>query len=323
MKQSAIERKWNLIRVVDGVATLQMGQLLKPLGWRKPARAIVGDIFNESVADAAILEIFDIIRRCSYDGGSNCGKLGGGYGEHTFQILTKRVERMRWFMRRLRYEDKCEKLAVHLSDDDAAPYIPKNVWLGVTVHDQASADEFVPLLLETPAAKRFVSYEPALGPVDWAYIKHDAIEGARIDCLSGFEYSPPLRDKMFSDEPFCVSMSPRNWTGKHGAARVHQIIFGGDIGPNARPPHPDWARNTQRQCAAAGTAFYFKQWGEWVGAAFAFKDCWKGPVVVDFDGKYRAAEDALPSPNSATMIRIGKWRAGRLLDGVEYSEIPV
>jgi hypothetical protein len=108
-----------------------------------------------------------------------------------------------------------------------------NVQLGVSVEDQATADARIPLLLQTPAAKRFVSYEPALGPVDFRPWLNDI----RIpSCMSG-------------DGPY------------QGPNRLDQIIVGGESGPGARPFDIQWARNTVRQCREAGVACFVKQMG--------------------------------------------------------------
>jgi protein gp37 len=107
-----------------------------------------------------------------------------------------------------------------------------NVWLGVSVEDQARADERIPLLLQTPAAVRFLSCEPLLGPVDlkrvWVLAFADA-----------------------AGEPMRLSES------------LHWCIAGGESGPGARPMHPDWVRSLRDQCQAAGVAFFFKQEGAW------------------------------------------------------------
>lgn len=100
-----------------------------------------------------------------------------------------------------------------------------NVWLGATICNQEEADRDIPKLLKVPAAVRFLSVEPLLGPVtiyhDWLF-EHRAVTKPAID-----------------------------W-----------VIVGGESGPNARPMHPAWARSLSDQCAAAGVPFLFKQWGE-------------------------------------------------------------
>ena len=119
-------------------------------------------------------------------------------------------------------------------DDEIWP-LP-NVALGVSVESQKYADERIPHLLETPAAVRFLSCEPLIGPVDlerWL-VYYDSLYG----------------------EPW----------GSRGD--LHWVIVGGESGPKARPMHPDWARSLRDQCVAAGVPFFFKQHGEWSPQAF-------------------------------------------------------
>jgi len=121
-----------------GVVRFVESALDKPLHWKKPRRIFVNsmsDLFHEKVKDEWIDRIFAVIAEAP---------------QHTFQILTKRPERMREWVTRSR------------------PLPLPNVWLGVSVEDQETADERIPLLMQTPAAVRWVSYEPALGPVDFS-----------------------------------------------------------------------------------------------------------------------------------------------------------
>lgn len=206
-----------------------------------------------------------------------------------------------------------------------------NVWLGCTVVNQAEADRDIPKLLAVPAAVRFLSMEPLLGPVDLGtiWLRKD---GERVTALSARlgDYVQPLTG--------CFTYSPRiNW-----------VIVGGESGPHARPMHPDWARSLRDQCAAAGVPFLFKQWGEWgpgslnmstgqaVFRVFPNFQTWvnkastwvNGGTCMDAKGRIcksgadmmRARdEDAFP----VTIIhRIGKKRAGRLLDGVTHDGFP-
>lgn len=188
----------------------------QPLHWKKPRKIFVNsmsDLFHEKVTDKWLSEIFGIMALCE---------------QHTFQILTKRPARMldvasRWWGGSGRL--------------DVGP--PHNVWLGVSVEDQKTADERIPLLLQTPAAVRWVSYEPALGPVDFTY------------ALSQ-----------------CHNFTP--YKGDYGAALVTRgidwLVAGGESGPGARPADPMWFRGVRDQCYLARVPFFFKQWGEWIPA---------------------------------------------------------
>lgn len=191
--------------------TLHPERLEEPLKWKKPSRIFVcsmGDLFHKDVTSAFIHDVLIRIEKAPH---------------HTFMVLTKRIERANEFIR---------NFEVRTGYSFAQLY--SYVWLGVSVEDQKTADERIPLLLQTPAAKRFVSYEPAIGPVDFRHIK---IPGGVTDSFGG-------------------------WYGE-GGPQIDWLIMGGESGPGARPLHPDWARSARSQCKAAGIPYFFKQWGEW------------------------------------------------------------
>ena len=202
-------------------------RLDQPLRWRKPCRIFVNsmsDLFHEDIPDDFILKVFDVMRQ-SFNG--HAVALGRLVPTHTFQILTKRAERMRSFMNRLVWRD-----GLFLGEVGAgrpAGQMLTNVQLGVSVEDQVTADERIPLLLQTPAAVRFVSYEPALGPVDF-----------RWGGMSMPDYAPhrPL-------------------------PQLDWVIVGGESGPKARPFDLDWASRTIYQCKTAGVPVFLKQYGSY------------------------------------------------------------
>jgi protein gp37 len=293
--------------VWTGEVRLNEKALLDPLKWKRPRRIFWnahGDLFHPAVPDEWIDRVFAV---CALT------------PQHQHMILTKRSARMREFFRestgwRARIAGLLNDLKpstrwngnvyqgwqnLH-GKPDGLP----NVWLGVSVEDQTRADERIPDLLATPAAVRFISAEPLLGPVDLKAVKHPTVGGAFVDALRGLEWSPP--DPTFG---VSVSMGPTNWTPEQGPSRLQWVIVGGESGPGARPMHPDWARSLRDQCAAAGTAFHFKQWGEWVNGLDAPAD-WNGPSQL------------LREPSNMFMARIGKKAAGRLLDGVEHNACP-
>jgi len=117
-----------------------------------------------------------------------------------------------------------------------------NQWTGLTVCDQAEADA---KLLAVPAAKRFLSIEPMLGPVEIETIRNS-------DFGEGQPYLHPLIGRVSDGHGDSCGAPSLDW-----------VIVGGESGPKARPMHPDWARSLRDQCVAAGVAFHFKQWGEW------------------------------------------------------------
>jgi protein gp37 len=232
--------------VWTGVVRLDESSLDWPLRRRKPLRIFVNsmsDLFHENLPDEAIDKVFAVMALCP---------------QHTFQVLTKRAERMRDYMTRWKATERLTFLArAHepgtmpmTQHEIEARLLPsalvehrrlyrvsecvdwplRNVWLGVSVEDQARADERIPLLLDTPAAVRFLSCEPLLGPVDLTpWLHRDA--------------TPPL-SAPHSFRP----IPPLDW-----------VIVGGESGPGARPMDPNWARSIRDQCAAAGVSFFMKQ----------------------------------------------------------------
>lgn len=204
-----------------------------PLRLRKPHRIFVNsmsDLFHEKVTDAEIDQVFAIMMMAPH---------------HTFQILTKRPERMqRWFRtsatlweskrgHKVRGERRDDVLsaALHLLGpsgsgrfnekeilDRQDEWPLKNVWIGVSCEDQDTADERIPLLMETPAIVRWVSAEPLLGMID-------------------LEAIPTIKGST-------------DW-----------IVVGGESGPHARPMHLEWARGIVEQCQAANVPVFVKQLG--------------------------------------------------------------
>ena len=285
----------------------------QPLRWSKPRMIFVcahGDLFHEDVPDAWIDRVFSVMLRGP---------------RHTYQVLTKRAERMRDYVSRL-YElagrDDPEWFArggvTSLRDGWR---IPKHIWLGVSAEDQARADERIPHLLATPAAVRWVSAEPLLGPVDVAdYLRPPpALSGRHVRLHHGH---------WIVDADGAHLM----WTG------LDWIVAGGESGPRARPMHPAWARSLRDQCQAADVPFFFKQHGDWrefdhrpetdeidVGSELAdsIVAVAHNPAWITHDGRVFHRQADLPDGVPCRLVeRIGKARAGRLLDGREHSEFP-
>lgn len=326
--------------VWTGRVTLAPDHILtKPLRWKKPRKIFVnsmGDLFHESVPDEWIDRVFAVMASSS---------------RHTFQVLTKRPKRMRAYLRaieaegpsRLRHyvdvtmaRGRTARQALNppmREPDDPTPELRalydrvkthdwsragryglgefhwqewplSNVWLGVTAEDQTRADERIPDLCATPAAKRFVSCEPLLSEI-------------RLDLISIPDNSVVLGARAPS------------------LAFLDQIITGGESGPKARPSNPDWFRSLRDQCATAGTAFFFKQWGEWApGNAFGL--CSDGPInsarggVRDWMNRYVVCNDradrirahSFTEHSTYLVYRVGKKRAGSLLDGIAHKVFP-
>ena len=268
----------------------------KPLHWRKPRRIFVNsmsDTFHEKVPFEFQAKIFDIIGKCH---------------QHTFQILTKRVDNMCAFLNRY-YDDPAY---------DNAPKNYKHCWLGVTCENQKTADERIPILLQIPAAVRFVSIEPMLGPIELRCIIGDPRRRCVYDCLRG---TVAVQNNVVKD-PVCGSI---DW-----------VIVGGESGPNARPMHPDWVRGIRDQCIAVKVPFFFKQWGKWEIAnkenaarnGYVVTESRQGflpPynhkkfISINTDGSFYQDN---PQPNSVSMARVGKKKAGCILDGQEWKQYP-
>lgn len=304
--------------VFTGHISLDEDALDLPRSWRLGRLIFVNsmsDLFHELVPDEFIDQVFAVMAMAP---------------QHTFQVLTKRPERMaayfaeKWqpavAMGATEGEDRSDHVwyamqnhALHLSDRAVAhlfdkddnyirfPWPLPNVWLGTSTEDQKTADERVPHLLNTPAAVRFLSCEPLLGPITLGQWQP---EGVYIDWLRGFDGSEP-------------AIPGLDW-----------IIAGGESGPDARPMHPDWARGLRDQCVAAGVPYFMKQWGEW-----RQHDEPDATHIVRRDGSFyerssfarTATADMLSDLSGLGLVRIkrvGNKAAGRLLDGREWNEFP-
>lgn len=191
----------------------------------------------------------------------------------------------------------------------AAPELGReNYWIGTTVEDQARADERIPHLLDIPAHVRFLSCEPLLSAVDLE----------RINLPEKCDWcGEPTAFNVFTGNVFCAG----SCDGPQLINRIHWVICGGESGSNARPMHPDWARSLRDQCVSAGVPFFFKQWGDWVYPAYA-------DPAASFDDFPKAERGQVWQPTSATsrhgydILKLGKTKAGRLLDGREWNEFP-
>ena len=288
--------------------------LLEPLRRQKPTTWFVnsmGDLFHEDVPDAWIDQVFAVMAL---------------HPQHTFQVLTKRPGRMRAYveaaferivMAMIRLieagwppaKKTCERHGLQWSQPGSGDdwYPLRNVWKGTSVEDQKRANERVPDLLATPAAVRFVSAEPLLGGIRFDELRPDGIKFT-LNALTG---------------------EGRHLLGFAGqTAKLDWIIVGGESGSGARPMHPDWPREVRDQCAAAGTAFFFKQWGEWKnGSDFApdAKSVLNDGTVCEPTKEALAYHDRIapvPPRHPTMMRRVGKKAAGRILDGAEHNAMP-
>lgn len=177
---------------------------------------------------------------------------------------------------------------------------PAHVWIGTTIGTQQAADERIAELLCVPARVRFLSCEPLLGPVNLFAAKGDPRN-------SGFALTDGF-----------------GRVDGEGLG-IHWVICGGESGPKARPMHPDWARKLRDQCADAGAAFFFKQWGEWYPVT-RFDEETVGVSIVRAKGSEATHSPKNPQffsfDDGQQVARVGKSAAGRHLDGVEHSNFP-
>jgi protein gp37 len=216
--------------------------------------------------------------------------------QHRFLVFTKRSER------RLEYIVNAHR---HIDLEEYSWPLP-NVWQITSVWDQESANRLIPPTLYTPAALRGVSIEPLLGPIDLARLT-ERITEADGTCV---QHIDALNGTLSDDENGVIdgAFEP----GKE--PRLDWVIVGGESGKNARPMHPDWARSLRDQCAEAGVPFYFKQWGE-----FFPGECLHDKR--DFPDREGVPFCVLQTGNQV-MYRVGKAKAGHLLDGKEYLGVP-
>ena len=235
-----------------------------PLRWKKPKRIFVNalsDLFHEHVLMAFIAEVFAVMALTP---------------RHTYQVLTKRPERMldvlgsRDFLSCMKaatlyHEKALGKRMEQLGTPWALP-LP-NVWLGVSVENQHWADIRIPLLLQTPAAVRWISAEPLLEAVD-------------LRCRCGHAASQHYEYiRNGHDQPACMACDPfaqrvetvigvdnDSYDAAMNEAMNHRldigldwVVVGGESGPKRREMHFDWARSIVAQCRAAGTPVFVKQ----------------------------------------------------------------
>lgn len=207
-----------------------------PLHWRKPRRVFVNsmsDLFHSGVSDGFIARVFAVMAACPH---------------HTFQVLTKRHARMRsllndagWFAE---VAQQYRMLETGI-EPEGLPWPSPNVWMGVSCEDQKWADIRIPALLDTPAAVRWISAEPILGPID--------LTGRLGDCACDGGYTYEMSCGAVH-EPGCGDSDGLDWA-----------VLGGESGPGARPMDLQWARSIIGQCRESGVPVFVKQLGSAAG----------------------------------------------------------
>lgn len=220
------------LALIDDMLTL-------PLRWRKPRRIFVNsmsDLFHENLPDAAIDKVVAVAALAK---------------QHTLQILTKRSERMRAYMTDPKTPERVEKAMDGIAPapwhdrelDDCGGWPVPHVWLGVSVEDQERADERIPDLEATPAAVRFLSCEPLLGPVDLTRVRER--RGLARNVLTCDLWSTLTNEVIAGPPP---GYGPVTW-----------VIAGSESGRNARPCDISWVRSLKDQCVGASVPFFYKQ----------------------------------------------------------------
>jgi protein gp37 len=286
--------------------TVHQDRLLEPLARRRPRRVFVcsmGDLFHADVPSHTIDEILAVAFLCPHQ---------------TFMVLTKRLRRMADHLNDRSAAGKIQVAAAMLAGqiktagvgrDEARERIAtwfldhpldwplRNVWLGATMEDQATAQERMDNLLATPAALRFISYEPALGPLDWVRPAAEYFRRRGASC---------------------------GWPAKLAGDRergIGWVIAGGETGPGARPAYPRWFRSVRDQCVGAGVPFFFKGWGEWSRAEYGHRRAMVDPNGWRSDVCARCVYGS-DHPEALMLWRVGRRRAGRILDGLTWNGFP-
>ena len=259
-----------------GRVNLVPERLAQVFRWAKPRRIFVAaqsDLFHKQVPDEFVAATFAV---------------AAATPRHTYLILTKRAGRMRSLLSDKQFRRAVLQEASARYGASGLEWPLPNVVVGVSAETQHWVNVRVPVLLDTPAATRFVSIEPCLGPIS-------LYDNTRID---------------------------------REDAQLDWVIVGGESGPNARPMHPAWVRRLRDECQPAArydgssVAFCFKQWGQWVPAPADDPSPADRIVFADGSGSVEVAAATASDPRGAVMRRVGKRAAGRKLDDVIWDEFP-
>jgi len=250
--------RWN------GTLRLMHDRLGDPLKWRKPCRVFVNsmsDLFHPEVPFEFIAKVWAVMLITS---------LHETRGGHTYQILTKRPQRMLEVLRDARFAEMVARAGGRMMEDgdgwsDALCHhiethgpVHSLIWLGVSAENQETADERIPLLLRCPAAVHWVSAEPLLGPINLAPWIPDPPGFDPFAETGGGKFDPRSLDSLMSH----LTAGPVEATGIVGHKLVVKwIVVGGESGPGARPCNVEWIRDIVAQCKEAGVPAFVKQLG--------------------------------------------------------------
>lgn len=301
------QKKWT------GKLSFNPDVLLQPQKRKKPTMYFVGsmtDVFHEKVEMEWLVAIWEMMASTP---------------QHTYQILTKRAERM-------------NRAVKSLSNRFG---VLSNVWLGVSVENQSTANERIPLLLDTPAAIRFISAEPLLGSVNLEMWMPDVDNDLMLDFEDDYGKDIDTIVEICNKEhvfctrkiafltwrAYCESMAA-GWMSLRGdlAQRVKTrqfidwVIVGGESGAHARPMHPLWVENILKDCAEAETPFFFKQWGEWLPNDQRW-ECHSD--TADYNRPSKLVRKNSLDKYPICMVRVGKKAAGNKLFDKIWKELPI
>ncbi len=280
--------------------------LYEPLKTKKPTMYFVNsmtDLFHEDVPFEAIDKIMAVIALTP---------------QHTYQVLTKRDERMYEYFCQSRpldfeinnildlYPVKGSKFELYKIAEKfiSNPTVLPNLWLGVSIENKETLPR-IDKLRETPAAVRFLSCEPLLSDIDFTVVE-ELNEGEKDflyhNLLSGI--CTTTTNHVFTEFDVKYNKTPK----------IDWVIVGGESGHVARPMHPDWVRSIRNQCKDANIPFFFKQWGEYLPYGTKTDVLMNQFGETDFSKHQRG--------NYIGFAKVGKKQAGALLDGKEYREMP-
>lgn len=307
--------------VWTGEVRLNEEWLDQPLRWSRPRRIFVcahGDLFHESVPDEWIDRVFAVMALAP---------------QHTFQVLTKRTDRLRRYLGEPgSHRVRARFAAIHSAarriggEMPSAFWFMQHIWLGFSAEDQPRFNaRWADMKHVTRFGPRWASLEPLLGPID-LQVSHDW-----CDLCGGtgmLARWPKGRCHVCRGKGRVAIMGPPE---RHFYPALDWVVVGGESGPGARPMHPDWARSLRDQCAEAGVPFLFKQWGAYKPAqpvyweddpiaADAFVKANYGPdeKVEDWDLSAADAVDYLKDFPDLGVL----YRNGYFYDGAEFQPTP-
>lgn len=293
----------------------------EPLKWDKKAAA-AGE--RHRVFCASMADVFD--KNAPIGARQRLLSLIADTPNLDWLLLTKRIGNAARML-----NDACQHDGRLMDANDQYRPLP-NIWLGASIVNQEEADRDIPKLLQVPAAVRFLSMEPLLGPVDLRHINKEC-EAWEIDTLKSYTWEEEIEAWRGTSDDWEESLKDYYDLTGNGLpsgpthAVLDWVIVGGESGHQARPMHPDWARSLRDQCAAAGVPFLFKQWGEWTPGENVTRQSGTVAMAKWFNSEWSFHEEDLSQTDGhiddePDLYRIGKKAAGRLLDGRTHDEFP-